>query len=242
MITAVAAICIAASGPPAPYEGEPPGLIAPKPKLPASAASAAGFAPRGWKVERAITGDLNRDGRPDLAVILKGTDPKCVVPTENAGGSPDTNPRLLLVAFAGKAGFTLQLANATVIPRTDDPYMDDPLNLDDFAIRGGVLRLALNFWRSMGGWTTYSSTLSFRWDGQRFPLIGFDRETLRRNSGETETLSVNYLTGRTVIAKGSIEDDARGTSRQQRIPVQKTASLETFGNGLDYEPKLTGRK
>lgn len=239
MIAAAAAICVAASQPAESYAGEPPSLRAARPDLPAFAASAAGFAPSGWKMERAIKGDLNRDGRPDLVVILHGADLDCIVPTDDAAGSIDTNPRVVAVAFAAKAGYALQLANAAVIPRIDDPYMDDPLNLDACGISGGVLRLGLTFWRSMGGWTTYSSTLSFRWDGRQFPLIGFDRETLKRNSGATETLSVNFVTRQVKIVTGSMEDDVDDTTRRHRIPAQTAGSLETIGDGLAYEPILT---
>lgn len=237
MLTA-AAICIALAQPSAPYAGEPPRLRLPKPMIPASARSAAGFAPAGWKVEQAIKGDLNRDGRPDLAVILRGVDPDCVVKTEGVASSIDTNPRVLLVAFAGRSGFELRSANAAVIPRMDDPAMDDPLTPDAFAIRAGVLRLGLTYWRSMGGWTSFSSTLSFRWDGRRLALIGFDRETLRRNSGETETLSVNFLTWQAEIVTGSMEDDVDDIRRKVRIPDQNPVYLDAIGDGLEYEPRL----
>ncbi len=192
-------------------------------------------------VEQAIRGDLDRDGRPDLVVVLRGKDPKCIVETENAAGSMDTNPRILLVAFARNAGFALQTANAKVIPRIDDPYMDDPLNADALAIRNGTLRLGLTYWRSMGGWTTYTSTLAFRWDSRRFALIGYDRETLKRNSGETETVSVNFVTGRAKIVTGSMEDDIEDSASWKRLPAQKPPTLDAIGDGLAFEPRL-GRR
>jgi len=241
MVATVAALCIAMSPPLQRYAGEPPRLRVPQPQIAMVAASAAGFAPPGWQVERAILGDLNRDKRPDLVVVLKGADPNCVMPTDAADGSINTNPRLVLVAFASKAGFALQSTSARIIPRIDDPYLDDPLNLDALAIRNGVLQLGLTFFRSMGGWTTYSSKFSFRWDGRRLALIGFDREAVRRNSGETETLSVNFVTGRAKQLTGSIGDDGNGgngAARWRRLAAGQRASLETIGNGLAYQPKL----
>jgi hypothetical protein len=236
MVPVIAAICIAAVYPAGRYDGEPPALRVPAPKIPLRAASAAGFAPRGWSVEKAIKGDLNRDGRPDLAVILKGGDANCIVQPDGAPEPMDTNPRLVLIAFGTKTGFSLQLVNPRVIPRIDDPHMDDPLNLDAFKIRQDVLRLGLTSWRSMGGWTTFSSTFSFRWDGSRMRMIGFDRDTTHRNSGETETLSVNFVTGTVRAATRSIEGDRVGTGRSLRIP-QKLEALETMEDGLGYEPK-----
>lgn len=238
MIAAVSSICIALAHPADSYAGDPPPLREPKPALPAAATSAKGFAPPGWIVEQTAEGDLNHDGRPDLVAVLRGTDPACIVPTEGGSNPLDTNPRLLLVAFGGAAGFALQTVNAGVIPRVDDPYMDDPLAEKGVVIRGDVLRLSVAFWRSMGGWTTYNSTLSFRWDGKRFPLIGFDRETLRRNTGETETLSINFVAARARVLKGSMQDDVADSTRWQRLPTQKPESLETIGDALAYEPKL----
>lgn len=208
------------------------------PSVPRSASSAAGFAPSGWKMERSLRGDLNKDGRPDLVLILKGADPACLVRTELAAEPLDTNPRLLIVAFGATRGYRLHLANISIIPRREDPFTDDPLENGDLSIRGEVVRLRLGYWRSAGGWSTYSNSLSFRWDGKAMRLIGFDRDHLQRNSGETEKLSVNFLTGKARVATGSMEDEAKEKIVWKRLPPQVPATLETFGNGLEYEPKL----
>ncbi|WP_439534382.1 hypothetical protein [Polymorphobacter sp.] len=242
MLQIAGAICLAVSHPSVPYDGEPPRLRAALPSLPASAVSAAAFAPPGWDVEIAVEGDLNGDGQPDLAAVLKGADPDCIVEVEGVTTPMDTNPRLLLVAFRRKTGFDLQAANVAVIPRADDPYMDDPLDAEALAIRRGILSLGLIYWRSMGGWTSYSSVLSFRWNGKQMRLIGFDRETLQRNSGQTETLSVNFVSRRASLANGSIEEDPDRLKRWQRIPVQEPQALETIGDGLAYLPKLQASK
>ncbi|WP_305172792.1 hypothetical protein [Sphingomonas aurea] len=187
-----------------------------------------------------MQGDLNRDGKPDIAAVLKGADPNCIVHIEGISTPLDTNPRVLLVAFGQAGGYRLQLANAAVIPRIDDRYMDDPFAPDALTIRGDVLRLGLSYWRSMGGWTTYTSTLAFRWDGARFRLIGFDKEALQRNSGETETLSANFVTARVKIVTGSMEDDVASKTRWQRTK-QVPASLETIGDGLAFELQRSDR-
>jgi hypothetical protein len=228
-----AAICVALSRVAA-KEGEPPSLRQSKPPLPTSATTAAGFVPPGWTLERSVQGDLNRDGKPDIAAVLKGADPNCIVHIDGISTPLDTNPRVLLVAFGQAGGYRLHLANKAVIPRLDDRYMDDPLNPEAFAIRGDVLRLGLAYWRSMGGWTTWTSTLSFRWDGERLRLIGFDKESLQRNSGQTEVVSANFLTGRARITTGSMEDDVESRTRWRRLPA-RVESLERIGDGLSFE-------
>jgi hypothetical protein len=233
---AAAAICILTGS-----SSDEGGLIIPEivePRLPPKAASAGAFAPPGWRVERTLEGDLNKDGRLDLVAVLKGDDPKCRITTELTPDPMDTNPRLLLVAFAEPGGYALAVANAAVIPRREDPYVDDPLEIGDISIRGGVLRLKLGHWRSAGGWGTYSNTFAFRWDGKAFPMIGFDRDHLQRNSGETEKISVNFLTGKAKIVTGSMKEGVREIVRWTDLPRQTVPNLETIGDGLSYEPKL----
>ena len=233
-----AAICFALAEP---YAGEPPALRAAALAIPATALSAEGFAPPGWEVLGTAEGDLDFDGHSDLAVVLKRADPACIVETGKVGEPLDTNPRVLLVAFGKPEGYVLQLTNSAVIPRKDGPYMDEPFSADAFAIKNGELQLGLTYWRSMGGWTTYSSTLSFRWDGHAFPLIGYERQTVNRASGETEKVSVKYPARRAYITAGSIEDDKDGPKRWRRILARKPETLASIGDGLAFEPKLAKR-
>ena len=242
MLALAATICVAAAKPPADAPDWLPGAVIAS--LPRAAATPAGFAPRGWRVEQTVQGDLNHDGRPDVVVILKGDDPACRVTPPGQSEAVDTNPRIVMVAFGTSGGFALQLANSAVIPRLDDPYMDDPIEECGtgcgLTVHGDVIRLGVRNWRSAGGWSTNINTLSFRWNGRQFALIGFDRETLQRNSGETETLSANFTTGRMSIAKGSIESDRPGRPRWSRLPRRPFQTLETVGSAFEVGSDLGG--
>jgi hypothetical protein len=233
MLVLAAAICTAVAQPSS--STEPPEIPpASRPTLSRAAKSADGFAPPGWKVEQLARGDLNKDGTPDIVAVLKGADPTCIIGADRGAGPMDTNPRMLIVAFGGKDGYRLQVTNSTVIPRLEDPYMDDPLASGAITIDGGVIRLRLGSWRSAGGWSTSNNTLAFRWDGKRFALVGLDRDYLERNSGKTEQLSANYLTHRARITNGSIESDTGGKVRWRPVPVLALPSLETIGDGLEF--------
>lgn len=234
MIALPVAICLAFT--PSPEELSLPPITAPE--LRTAASSAADFAPSGWTVERTVDGDLDKDGQADLVIVLKGADPACLVWTDLTDEPMDTNPRLLVVAFRRGGEYKLHSANIAVIPRREDPYTDDPLEIGGLEIRGGVVRLRLGHWRSMGGWGTYSNILSFRWDGKAFPLIGFDRDHLQRNTGETEKLSVNFLTGRARTVSGSMEDGVKDKVVWKNLADRQAPTLETIGNGLEFEPKL----
>lgn len=182
--------------------------------------------------------DLDGAGAPDLVMILKGDDPACRIP-RNTGEPYDTNPRILLVARAvASGGYRLAVANRHVLMRVEDPYQDEPFDGESgLTVTRRVIRLSVNFWRSVGGWTTWGTMLAFRWDGARFAMIGADRETLRRNTGETEKVSANYLTARMRVETGSIEEDT--PSRSRRLPLRRPSppSLETIGDALAFDPQ-----
>ena len=210
------------------------------PALPRQAAAAEGFVPPGWRLEAQAKGDLDGDGKADLAFVLHDTDPKNVVANpDGLGVDPlDTNPRILAVAFARAAGYELALENHALIPRRTDPVLDDPF--DSVAASGlevarGTLRLRLGVFASAGSWSMSTIATTFRWQNGRFELIGYDRTETNRGSGEIEGLSINYLTRRAKRSQGTIESDAEKT-RWETLPRGPLLSLDEVGDGLEFDP------
>lgn len=233
------AICVAMSG--AQLEASDTGVpLAKIPALADSAATLEGFVPRGWKIEKRLSADLDRDGQPDLIAVLQGQDAKCRVPAGATGPGEtfDSNPRILMVALRRGARYVLQATNGGIITRRSDPYMDDPFENGGLTVAKDVMRLKLSSWRSAGGWETFTASYAFRWNGKTFALIGYDRDDLHRGSGETKQTSVNFLTGQAKVMTGSIEDDQPGPGRWKPLPRQIVPTLDSLPDGLDYEPKL----
>ncbi|MGK9164817.1 hypothetical protein KXR53_00885 [Inquilinus limosus] len=227
--------CAAAQAPDIPTVTYPP--------LPRQAASAEGFAPAGWRLEAQARGDLNGDGAEDLAFVLHATDPKNVVPNPDGFGEDplDTNPRILAVAFARKGGaaYDLALENHTLIPRRTDPVLEDPFDgtaAGGLQIARGTLRITLGVFVSAGSWTTWNTTQTFRWQNGRFELIGYDRTSTHRGSGETNGLSINYLTRRVKRTEGNIESDEEKT-RWETLPRGPLLGLDEVGDGLEFDPE-----
>ncbi len=52
---------------------------------PLKAKSAEGFTPAGWKLLTKASGDLNNDGKPDLALIIEKTDRSNFIANNNLG-------------------------------------------------------------------------------------------------------------------------------------------------------------
>lgn len=205
------------------------------PSLPKQAATIRGFVPKGWLLEANATGDLNGDKRPDVALVLHMDDPR------NRIASPmdperryDTNPRLLIVAFGRPGnGYELAVADHKLIPRLESPSQDDPF--DEVSIKASVLGVKMHHFMSAGGWEAGGSSYSFRWRDGGFKLIGFDRDTVMRNTGETNEVSINYLTGRKLLKKGNIGSD-RQTERWVTVPKKPLLHLAQIGDGLMFDP------
>jgi hypothetical protein len=207
--------------------------------LPKQAASAEGFVPRDWLVEKRETGDLNDDGVADILLVLRQNDPKNVLSNKGGlGRNPmDTNPRMLAVAFGRTSGgYDLAMQNHTLIPRPDNPAQDDVLSENGgVSIVRGALRVALHRFMSAGGWGMGVTTFTLRYQNGRFELIGFDRDDTQRNTGETVKVSVNYSTGRMGRTVGSIEHDRTKTA-WSTLPKRPLLSLDEVGDGLAFDP------
>ena len=213
------------------------------PALKTSAASAAAFAPAGWALEQSVTGDLNADGADDLVMLLRMADPKIVL--SNSGGMRedpfDSNPRILAIAFAdASGGYRLALQNHSLIARRTEPALDDTVDgSDSLAIERGAVKVRLNFFMSAGGWTMFNATYRFRYQNGRFELIGFDRVTTQRNTGDLRIVSINYPAGVAKIETGTIESDI-GKVTESRLPKNRKAlTIEDVGDGLDFNPMPT---
>ncbi len=210
------------------------------PALPVSGGAAEDFLPEGWVIDRRAAGDLNRDGRPDLALVLRMQEPRNIIAHDGLGENPlDTNPRILAVAFATPDGrYRRVVANHRLIPRRDLPTQADPLHEADteFAISRGALRVVLYRFMNAGGWDMGPTAFTFRWQDGAMRLIGFDVTNVKRNTGCVGTLSANYLTRRlkTVLTHISIEREAVHWRSLPRAPL---TTLDEVGNGFEFEER-----
>jgi hypothetical protein len=203
------------------------------PALPPTAASAAGFAPRGWTVETEARGDLNGDGRSDLAFVLTAPDVPGARPRSGPDGDPGSyaNPRILAVAFAGRqGGYRLAVGNQRFLPPKWAPnglsqgwMLFEPGSVD---IVRGRLRIIFQYTRS-------NATFTFRWQAGALRLIGYD--SVGVEAGCLHALSVNFLTGRARMAAHNIEEDEE-RPLWRRVPKRPLLSVEEIGEGEEFDP------
>jgi hypothetical protein len=205
------------------------------PAIPATASTIAGFVPRGWRLEMAAKGDLDGDGRPDLALLLRGNDPAARIDAEMCDDPLDTNPRMLVVAFAVPGGYRRIVANHRLIPRRENPCEMDWIEEGALVIARGSLSLNFQRMMSMGGWSAGTTRFTFRWQADALRLIGWDYSHVARNSGETATISINYLTRRVKTETGRIDAD-RSRVRWSVVPEAPLLTLDQIGDALALDP------
>jgi hypothetical protein len=239
-LAGISAFAILLTGASASAQGMPDPPPVTYPTLPATAASAKEFAPKGWSLEAQSSGDLNKDGVPDLVFVMRDGDPRNILVNPGGLGAEklDTNPRILGVAFGATAPqpYRLVLQNHTLIPRRESPTIDDYFDrTDGLAIARGAFSVKLGLFASAGGWETFSSHFTFRWQNEHVELIGFERDSTMRNSGETVLTSVNYSTGKMRIETGSIENDKKKV-RAKNLPKKPLLTIERIGDGIEFQP------
>jgi hypothetical protein len=208
------------------------------PRLPERAQAAAGFVPAGWRLEASAAGDLDRDGRSDLAMVLRMNDPANVLRNERLCGDMDTNPRIFAVALAATGGgYRLRVQDRALIARRDNPCMLDPFSeAGQLRIERGTVRIDLERFMSAGGWDAGMTSFTFRWEGGDLRLIGYDFSNVKRNTGETRGLSINYLTGRAKLTRGRIDQD-RETVRWVSLHSRQPLNIWAIGDGLMFDPE-----
>lgn len=217
------------------------------PQIAAHAAAVEGLVPTGWRVEQRLQGDLDRDGRNDVVLVLKMTDAANVLQVdERTPETLDTNPRMLIAALMDPAGgYRTVTQDHALILRRVSTDQDDSLDESSTTGGGGVgintagtVTVTLSQFASMGSWQMGETSFNFRYQDGCLRLIGYERSTVQRNTGETNALSINYLTGRAWRTQGSIEHDGEPPKHWLRLPRQPLQCLEQVGDGLMFDPKI----
>ncbi|MFY7730392.1 MAG: hypothetical protein ACOVRN_12800 [Flavobacterium sp.] len=184
------------------------------------------YVPTGWKLLAKATGDLNKDGLDDAAIVIENTDPANIIKNEEGLGAKElnTNPRHLLILFQESGGYVLKFINKKFIPSehiAEAPCVTDPFSAgEDFRIKKQVLHLRFGNWSSCGSWYAGSSTYKFRFQEDNFILIGYDEFSMHRAAGNIFSESINFLTKKKIVTTGGNEFD-----QKLNHPVSKTTTI-----------------
>lgn len=187
------------------------------PKLPSMGRTEAAFIPAGYEVldEGRVVGDLNQDGRPDIALALRAT-------AETASDGEEYPERLLVLLFATPAGYRLAAqSNKIVLCKECGGIYGDPFA--GLTIFKGVLSVD-HYGGSSWRW---SLTHKFRYQQGAFYLIG-ETTSSGRNFGECPGLDgppgweyhdTNLVTGDYEVKKVSEECKLLVSKRGRNKPA-----------------------
>ena len=241
-VVAAIGIALACAGSPAFGQDDDPNALLPAPTIPIQAATAEGFAPTGWTVLKKVAGDLDGDGRADLALILQNEKQPQALSGFNEDGEQGRKfwPRVLVVALADTNGSTYhqRLANAAFVPPHQFRNLDDVLEGESIAISKGVLSVSFRQFASMGTWSMGTTDYKFRYRNGAMALIGMERYTIHRASLDYSQTSINFLTHRASVTAGNDNEDTptKPKTTWHRFDDQ-APDLATIGDGLDYWPE-----
>jgi len=177
------------------------------------------FVPRGWKIEKKLTADLNGDSLPDFALKLVENKTE-----KDQGGDPTERSRALVIVLQNqdgkltRAGVADKLLQCTRCGGAFYGVVEAPANVK---IDKGVIIIE----QDHGSRDITNTTYRFRYDPetQRFVLIGFDFADTDRLTGKDVSESTNYLTGVRRVTRGK-------ATTSSTIPRKKI-----FIEDVDYE-------
>ncbi len=176
------------------------------PEGPARSGAVVGFVPPGWVVEQQLAADLDRDGRSDALLLLRGPGLE--------GHSP---PRTLAILLGRPAGYRLVASNARLIPQVDLARQEDPLADGEIVVRRGGFDLKLTLMASQGSYVSASLRYVFRYQGGCFLLIAFDRLQTHRATLDTEDLSIDFVAGAVQLSRGNAQSDDEAKLHRQPL-------------------------
>jgi len=156
------------------------------------------YIPKGWVLDTALKGDLNKDRQADAVLVLRNTQPSNFRKNEGLGMDLlDLNPRRLLILFKTSTGYTKELSTDVFLPSVNDEEstcLEDPFSEGGIEISKGLLKIRLHYWLSCGSWYVTDYDYTFRYQNKKFEMIGLDVSSFHRASGESSTTSYNFST------------------------------------------------
>jgi hypothetical protein len=212
------------------------------PIIPKEGKLLADFVPNKWKVIAKSEGDLNKDKINDVAFVIENTATENIVLNEGFGKDTlNANPRFLLVLFKIDSKYVLKSINKKFIPSQDssiNPCLDDPfMENGGIEIKNGVLKIDLYYWLSCGSWFVTDRNYKFRFQEDKFVLIGYDSYSFHRSSGESKSVSINFLSKKKELITGTNEfEESNPKKTWKNIKIEKLIKLEdlTTDSEIDY--------
>ena len=203
--------------------------------LQSSGRSAKEIVPQGWSVQEE-SGDLNKDGIADLVIIATPHFRENIQVREGDGYEYDYNQPIMAIYWGTASGqYNLYKQYAEIIPHRTDEFVSWEIGLS-ISAKGaitisakGAITISTSTFASAGSWNNESEKYVFRWQQGDFFIIGYESESMARNTGEAETNSYNYLTHKKqVVTFNVFDENIPKREKWSKIPVKPLERLGSF--------------
>ena len=166
---------------------------------------AIGVVPDGYTEVARATGDLNRDGIDDLALIIRSK-PKPKLKSSDAAKNDESRDSeievlsqdILILKGTKFKTYKLWLHGDRHFIGDDGGYID-PGGFAHIGIKKGVLEVASSVARAMGGWSAGGCLQKWRQHKDSLRLIGLTITDINRTCACGSTHDTNLLTGKEIV-------------------------------------------
>lgn len=176
------------------------------------------------KVQR-ILGDLNKDGLIDEVLIETPRNKANMVIRESDGYEYNFNQPVMSISFSNGQGYKLFKKYNNVIPHPESEA--ECVDLHVSITEKGVLKINYSLFMSMGSYGTSEHTYLYRYQNGDFYLIGEEYTNGSRNTGDTEKVSINYLTHKKQTVKSNSFKETKPVEKWSTIPKKPLEKLGT---------------
>ena len=206
--------------------------------FPQKASKVEDFIPKGWKKLIVEKGDLNKDKIDDVVLLIQKNDPKNFRKVED-GTNLDFNPVVMLVLFKDtNSQYNLVAKNEKgFIPSEGKVYekaLETIVDEDSISIKNNTLRI-YTFWEGPRAASTSSTNYVFRYQNNRFELIGLEIRSGGNSSYthyESFVTSINFSTKKLIKTKETDKLDSDEKSKidkkEKTININKNYILENM--------------
>ena len=158
------------------------------PKFEKTVQSVGDLVPPRWHIKDSVSGDLNKDGRPDMAMVLEYADTVREIRPDSMESTD--HPRILVVLFrdSSTGGYRpICQNNMFIVRETEGGMGGDPYG--DLNIRNNILTVSIEFLRE-------TAKYKFRWQKGDLYLIGASDYGAEAATGDMDGWEFNFSTNK----------------------------------------------